>query len=104
MLSERTLQLGLGDKGLFTYPFVIPKKKGNETLHNKSESFQPVPYMSKIQADHPKQREAIHLGHLEASLDIKSAYCHIPITRRHHCFLNFKGKNTYQFRTLPFGL
>ena len=50
-------------------------------------------------------REAIHPGQWAVSLDIKSAYCHIPIARRHQCFLHFhqKGK-VYQFKTLPFGV
>ena len=50
-------------------------------------------------------RETICLGHFSVSLVIKSAYCHIPIARRHCSFLHFKWKNTiYQFRTLPFSL
>ena len=50
-------------------------------------------------------REAIHPGQWVVSLDIKAAYCYIPIARRHHCFLCFRltGK-IYQFKTLPFGL
>ena len=50
-------------------------------------------------------REAIHPGQLAVSLNIKSAYCHIPIARRHHCFLCFQWKGkVYQFKTMTFCL
>ena len=50
-------------------------------------------------------REAIHPGQWAVSLDIKSAYCHIPIESRHCCFLCFRWRDkVYQIRTLPFGL
>ena len=40
--------------------------------------------------------EAIDPGQWVVSLNIKSAYCHIPIARRHHCFLCFKWKGKVQ--------
>ena len=50
-------------------------------------------------------REAIHSGQWVVSLNIKSAHCHIPIARKHCCFLCFQWKGkAHQFKTLPFCL
>ena len=47
-------------------------------------------------------KEAICPGQWAVSLNIESAYCHIPITRRNHHFLCFRWRSkVYPVRTLP---
>ena len=59
MLSERKTALGLGNKGLFTLTFIIPKKNG---MIHFIMNLKPLNhyYLLKIQNDHP---EADHRGH-----------------------------------------
>ena len=50
-------------------------------------------------------RESLRNGQWAIQIDIKSAYCHIPMHCRHRCLLRFRYKGkVYQFKTLPFGL
>ena len=49
-------------------------------------------------------RVAIHPGLRAVSHNIKSAYCHIQVGRRHHCFLCFRWRDMiYHFQSLTFG-
>ena len=75
MLSKKTIELGLGNKGLFTYSFIIPKKKWDKSLHNESEASQPVYYLYKIQNDSHKKNQGGHYPDYQAVLlEINSAH------------------------------
>ena len=72
MLSKDTIEAGPGNKGVFTYPFLITKKNGeshfimNLTMLNQfiaCTKFS-MPTLTQI-------REAIHPGTWAASLNIK---------------------------------
>ena len=106
MLSEGTIDLGPGNEGFFTYPFLISKKNEESHFIMNLKPINQVITCTKFKITTLKQiREAICSGQWAVSLNIKSAYCHIPITKRHHCFLCFQWKGkVYQFKTLPFGL
>ena len=41
MLMKETIKIGLGNKGIFTYPFMIPKKKQCELLQNDCQASLP---------------------------------------------------------------
>ena len=106
MLSEGPIELGHGNKGFFTYPFLILKKNRESHFIMNVKPLNQYIACTKFKMMTLKQiREAIHPGQWAVSLDIKSAYCNIPTASRHHCFLHFQWKGkVYQFRTLPFGL
>ena len=106
ILSEGIIDLGPGNKGFFTYSFLIPKT--NEEIHFIMSLKLLNQYITctNFKMTTQKQiREAIHLGQWTVSFNIKSTYYHIPIAGRHHCFLCFKWKGkVYQFKTLLIGL
>ena len=106
MLAKDTTELGWGNKGFFTYPFLISKKNGESHFFMNLKLLNQFITCTKYKMTTLKQiREAICPGQWEVSLNIKSAYCHIPITRRYHCSLCFRWEGkVYQFKTLPIGL
>ena len=106
MISERTTELALGNKGFFTYPFIIPQKNGRSCFIMNLKPLNHFITCTKFKMTILRQiREAIYLDQWAVWLHIKLVYCHIPIARKHCCSLYFRWKNTlYQFRTLPFGL
>ena len=65
MLSNRTIGLGPGTKGLFTYPFVIPKKNGMSHSIMNLKPLSQCHYMYKIQDNHSKTDQR---GHSPGSL------------------------------------
>ena len=75
-------------------------------FHNESKDSQPVHYLYKVQDDHPETVQGGHpVGSLGNLAGHKVSILPHPKTRRHHCFLQGRWKNTtYSFRTLPFGL
>ena len=88
LLSEGTIELGPGNKGFFKYPFLIPKKNRESCFIMNLKPLNQFITCTKFKMTILKQiREAIHPGQWAVSLDITSAYCHIPIARKHHCFL-----------------
>ena len=106
MLSEGTIDLGLGNKGFFTYHFLIPMKNGESCfIINLKPLHQIITYTKFMMTTLERLMEVICLRQWAVSLNIKSAYCHIPIVKRHHCFFHFRWKDkVYQFKTLSFGL
>ena len=83
MLFEGNIEVGPGNKGFFTYPFLIPKqnKESHVTMNLKPLNWFITCTRFKI-ATLKQIRQAIHPGQWSDSLDIKSAYCHIPIWKR----------------------
>ena len=106
LLKEGNIERGPLNKGFFTYPFLIPKKDGQLRFIMNLKPLNRYIKCTKFKMTTLKHiREAIRPGCWAVSFDIKSAYCHIPIARRHRCFLRFRWKGqVYQFKTLPFGL
>ena len=106
MLSRGTIGVGSGNKGFLTYPYLIPKKNGESHFIMNLKPLNWFLSCTKFKMTILKQiREAIHPGQWTVLLDIKWAYFHIPMARRHCCFLCFRWRGkVYQFRTLPFGL
>ena len=69
------------------------QEKWGKALYQEPKATEPIHYLHKVQNDHPEANKgAIHPGQWAISLNIKSAYCHIPVARRHHCFLCFQWK------------
>ena len=68
MLSEGTTELGPGNKGFFTYPFLIPKKKWGKSLYHEPQATEPIHYLHKIQNDHPEADKGGYLSRTVASL------------------------------------
>ena len=90
MLSEGTIKFGPGNKVFFTYPFLISKKNGESHFIMNLKLLNQYISCTKLKMATLKQiKEAIHPEQWAVSLNIKSAYCHIPIARRHCCFLHF---------------
>ena len=89
ILSERTIELGPGNKGYL--PFVLPKKNGMNCLIMNLQALNQVITCTKFKMMTISEiRKTIHPGHWAASLDVRSAYWYITITRRGCCFLHFK--------------
>ncbi|XP_044134874.1 F-box/WD repeat-containing protein 9 isoform X1 [Bufo gargarizans] len=92
--------------GSYSNLFVVPKKEGSVhpvldlKLLNKSlrvRRFRVASLRSVIASLLP--------GEFLASVDIRGAYLHVPITESHHRFLRLViGGRHYQFVALPFGL
>ena len=81
MLSDGTIELCLGNKGFFTYLLIIPKKNGLSCIIINLNPLNQFITCAKLKMTTLKQiRETVQPG----TLDIKSAYFHIPIRRRHH--------------------
>ena len=96
MLSERAVDLCLGNKGFFIYHFIIPKKNGMSCFVMNLKSLNQFITCTGFEMPTLKHiMETIHLGHWAVLLEIKSAYCHIPYARGHCCFLCFRGKMSY---------
>ena len=119
--SEKQRQLGeeiqsLWDKqaieraakgpGFYARLFLVKKKNG---------SFKPVFNLKPLNKHIHKQSfkmatvrtvaESIRQGDWAVSLDLKDAYLHVPILKKHRKFLSFAFKGQcYQFKVLPFGL
>ena len=105
MLSECTIEVGPENKDFHISLLDFLEKQG-KPFHYEIKAMELVHNFCKTQDDYPEtDQEAIHQGQLTLLLDIKSAYCHIPIVRRHHCFLSFRWRGkVYQFRTLASSL
>ncbi len=92
--------------GFYSTLFLVPKKDGRQrpiinlkalnqyvqTYHFKMEGLQTL-------------KDLIKPGDWLAKVDLKDAYCAIPIDPSHRKYLRFVVDNqTYQFNCLPFGL
>ena len=106
MLSEGTIELGPGNKGILYISLPDSQEKWGSYFIMNLKPLNQYITCTKLKMTTLKQiREAIHPGQWASSLYIKSAYFHIPIARRHHCFLHFQWKGKiYQFKTFLFGL
>ncbi len=106
LLKEKNIELAPMNKGFFTYPFLIPKKNGDLRFIMNLKPLNKFVRCTRFKMLTLKQvKQTVRPGMWAVFFDLKSAYCHIPINRRHRCFLRFQfqGK-VYQFRSLPFGL
>ena len=106
LLKEGNIEEAPNNKGFFTYPFLIPKKNGKSRFIMNLKPLNRYIKCTKFKMTTLKQiRESLRNGQWAVQMDIKSAYCHVPMHRRHRCFLRFRYKGkVYQFKTLPFGL
>ena len=70
MLSKRTIELGLGNKGFFTYPFIVPKENRMSHVIMNLKPFKQFIICTKLKMTTLIQIwEAIHPGHWAVSLD-----------------------------------
>ncbi|CAM4608132.1 unnamed protein product [Leuciscus chuanchicus] len=85
------------ESGFYSRYFVVPKKGGG--LH-------PILDLRPVnRALHKRILAQIRPGDWFASVDLKDAYFHIQIVKRHRRFLRFAFENSvYQYTVLPFGL
>ena len=106
LLKEGNIEEAPNNKGFFTYPFLIPKKNGKSRFIMNLKPLNRYIKCTKFKMTTLKQiRESLRNGQWAVQMDIKSAYCHVPMHHRHRCFLCFRYKGkVYQFKTFPFGL
>ena len=75
MLSKRTIELGLGNKGFFTYPIIIPTRSRMSPFIINLKPLNHFSTSTQFKMTILRQiREVIHLHHWAVSLDIKSVY------------------------------
>ena len=85
MLSEGTMEVCPGNNGFFTYSFFIPMKIWESCSIMNLKQLNWFITCRKFKMTTLNQiREAIHPGQWAVSLNIKSAYCLIPISWRHY--------------------
>ena len=107
MLEKGAIEKVSPSPGFYSRLFVVPKKDGgfrpiiNLKLLNKQ--YLDPPY---FRMDTAKDVGLLlQEGDWAASIDLRDAYFHVPISRRFRRFLRFGWrKRLYQFRVLPFGL
>ena len=93
-------------RGFYSTYFLIPKKTGDLRpildLRALNKYLKVLPFKMLTVTEVLK---SIQPGEWFTSVDLKDAYFHVPIARRHRPFLRFayKGRH-WQFRVLPFGL
>ena len=76
-------------------PLCYSQEEWDKSLQNESETSEPIHNLYKIQDDHPKTDQGCHLPRSwAASLDIKSAYCHISKQGDTTVFSASDGKNS----------
>ena len=106
LLSKKAIEKAPNNKGFFSRLFVVPKADGGtRPIINLK------PLNKFIKKEHFRMstlkdvKKNLQPGDWAVTLDLKDAYLHVPVHRRHRRFLrfNFKGQ-AYQFKTLPFGL
>ena len=98
--------LDLSTPGFYSPLFLHPKTdKGWRIIINISELNRHLVYHKFKMETLKTVRQSLKQGHYAFSLDLKSAYSHIPIHPASRKYLRFfwKGK-CFQFRNLPFGL
>ena len=106
LLKGGNIEEAPNNKGFFTYPFLIPKKNRKSRFIMHLKPLNRYIKCTKFKMTTLKQiKESLRNGQWAIQMDIKSAYCHVPMHHRHRCFLHFRYKGkVYQFKTLPFGL
>ena len=106
ILSKGATEVGPGDQEILHITLPNSKENGESHFIMNLKLRNQFITCTKFKMTTLKQiREDIHPGQWAFSLNIKSAFCHIPIARRHHCLLCFRWKGkVYWFRTLPFSL
>ena len=106
LLKEGNIKEAPNNKGFFMYPFLIPKKNDKSRFIMNLKPLNWYIKCTKFKMTTLKQiRVSLRNGQWAVQMNIKLAYCHVPMHRRHRCFLHFRYKGkVYQFKTLPFGL
>ena len=107
MLFKGTKELGSQrTRDSLHIPSQFPRKNGESHFIMSLKPLNQFITCTMFKMNTPKQKgEVICSGQWIVSLNIKSAYCHTPIPRRHYWFLCFRWKGkVYQFKTLPFSL
>ena len=67
-VSEGTIELGPGNKGFFTYPFLIPPKKWGKPRYHEPKAAEQVHYLHKVKNDHPEADKGGHSSRTMGSL------------------------------------
>ena len=104
--AVETVPLIAQQEGFYSTYFTVPKKDGGIrpilnlkpfNCHLRKRPFK----METLQSIISIMRPGVWL----ASVDLKDAYFHVPITRRHWKYLRFKINGVvYQYKVTPFGL
>ena len=107
LVSDGNVEIAPKNKGFHTYPFLVPRKckKRWRFIMNLKPLNKYMNVKTFRMVTIREIKTAIRQGWWGVLFDVESAYCHIPMAKRHRCFLRFRWKGTtYQFKSLPFGL
>ena len=69
MLCEGTIEVGPGNKGFITYPFIIPKNESSESLYNDYEASHLLYHLHKFPDGNPKIDQGSHSSRTMGRLD-----------------------------------
>ena len=106
LLSKGAIEPAPQDPGFYSRLFTVPKKDGTlRPVINLKPLNRFITVPSFRMASVSTVSRMIHEGDWAISIDLKDAFFHVPIHRRHRRFLRFIWKKeAYQFVSCPFGL
>jgi len=93
-------------RGSYSHMFLRPKPSGEKrpiiNLKRLNVTLNILPFKM---SDPRSVLKALQVGDWTTSIDLKDAYCHVPIYKPHRKYLRFAIlERVFQFKTLPFGL
>ena len=107
LLQKQAIELvSVPGPSFYSRLFVTPKRSGEWRPIidlSRLNKFLVVPHF-KMETQHSIVA-AMKIGAWSTSLDLQDAFLHVPIAEQDRKYLRFCiGQNTYQFRSMPFGL